>query len=58
MQCIILHEQTVKILEKHFSCNEKLEEEENFHNHISKIKNVLTVRRMRDLTIEGKILIF
>ena len=46
----------LKFWKKKFSCNEKLEEEENFHNHISKIKNVLTVRRMRDLTIEGKIL--
>ena len=49
MQCIRLNEQTVKIRGIQFSYNKKLEEEKNFNNHIIK---------MRDLTIEGKIVIF
>lgn len=35
-----------------------LEEEKNFNIFIAKIENVLKVWRMRDLTIEGKIVIF
>ena len=42
----------------HFSCNKKLEQKINFDNHIAKIENALRVWRMRDLTIEGKIVIF
>ena len=49
MQCISLNEQTVKNRGIQFSYNKKLEEEKNFNNHIIK---------MRDLTIEGKIVIF
>ena len=49
MQCISLNEQTVKIRGIQFSYNKKLEEEKNFNNHIIK---------MRDLTTEGKIVIF
>ena len=49
MQCISLNEQTVKIRGIQFSYNKKLEEEKNFNNHIIK---------MRDLAIEGKIVIF
>ena len=58
MQCIIINEETVKILGINFSHNKKLEEEKSFNNHIAKIENVLRVWRMRDLTIEGKIVIF
>lgn len=35
-----------------------LEEEKNFNIFTAKIENVLKVWRMRDLTIEGKIVIF
>ena len=58
MQCINLNEETVTILGIHFSYNKKLEEEKNFNNHIATIQNVLRACRMRDLTIEGKIVIF
>ena len=58
MQCIIINEETVKILGINFSHNKKLEEEKSFNNHIAKIENFLRVWRMRDLTIEGKIVIF
>ena len=46
------------ILGIHFSYNKKLEEEEKFNDYIAEIKNVLKLWRMRDLTIEGKIIIF
>ena len=55
MQCFNLNEQTVKILGIHFSYNKKLEEKKNY---IAKIENVFKVWRMRDLTMEGKFVIF
>ena len=53
-----LNGQTVKILGIHFSYKKMLEAEKNFNIFIAKIENVLKVWRMRDLTIEGKIVIF
>ena len=58
MQCINLNEETVKILEIHFSYKKKLEKEKYFNNHIAKIENVLKIWRMRDSTIEGKTVTF
>ena len=58
MKWINFNEQTVKILWIHFSYNNKLEEEKTFKIHIAEIENVLKIWRMRDLTIEGKIVIF
>ena len=58
MKWINLNEQTVKILWIHFSYNNKLEEEKTFKIHIAEIENVLKIWRMRDLTIERKIVIF
>ena len=58
MQCIRLTEESVKMLGIHFSYNKKLEEEKSFYNRIAKIENILKVQRMKDLTIEGKIVIF
>ena len=48
----------LKIMRIHFSYNQKLEEEKNLNDEIAKIKNVLKVWRMRDLTNEEKIAIF
>ena len=58
MQCIRLTEESVKMLGIHFSYNKKLEEKKSFYNRIAKIENILKVQRMKDLTIEGKIVIF
>ena len=58
MQYINLNKQTVKILGIHFSYNKKLEEEKNFNNDIAKTKSIFKVRAMRDLTTEGKVVIF
>ena len=48
----------LKFYEYNFSYNNKLEEEKTFKIHIAEIENVLKIWRMRDLTIEGKIVIF
>ena len=58
MKCLNLTKETVKILGVHFSYNKKLEHEMNFQSHIVKIESVLRVWRMRNLTIEGKVLVF
>ena len=58
MKNIDLNNETVKILGIHFSYNKKLEQEENFISHITKIENILKIWRMRKLTIEGKITVF
>ena len=58
MKCLNLTKETVKILGVHFSYNKKLEHEMNFQSHIVKTESVLRVWRMRNLTIEGKVLVF
>ena len=58
MKCLNLTKETVKILGVHFSYNKKLEYEMNFQSHIVKIEIVLRVWRMRNLIIEGKVLVF
>ena len=55
MGCI---EDVLKILDICFSYNKKLEQEENFLNHIVKIQNTLKLWKLRNLTIEGRIVIF
>ena len=57
-QCINLKKDSIKILGIHFSYNKKLEQEKNFEFDISKIVNVLKLWRIRNLAIEGKIIIF
>ena len=42
----------------HFSYNKKLEHEVNFQSHIVKTESVLRLWRMKNLTIEGKNLVF
>ena len=58
MKCLNLTKETVKIIVVHFSYNKKLDHEMNFQSHIVKIESVLRVWRMRNLTIEGKVLVF
>ena len=49
---------TIKILRIHFSYNNKLNMEKNFLTAISKIRNVRKIWRTRNLTLEGKIIVF
>ena len=58
MDCISLTEDVIKILDIYFSYNKKLEQEENFLNLIVKIQNILRSRKLRNLTIEGRIFVF
>ena len=52
-----LTKKSVKILGVRFSYNKKLEHEMSFQGHI-KIESILRLWRMRNLTIEGKVLVF
>ena len=58
MDCIDLTEDVIKILGIYFSYNKKLELEKNFLNHIAKIQNILKLWKLRNLTIEGRIVVF
>ena len=58
LKCINLMNETVEILGCHFSYNKKIQPENNFKKHISKIENALKVWRIRHLTLEGKINVF
>ena len=57
MKCLNLTKETVKIFGVDFCYNKELEHEMNFQSHIVKIESVLRLWSMRDLTIEGKVLI-
>ena len=58
VDCFDLTEDVIKILGIYFSYNKKLEPEKNFLIHIVKIRNILKLWKLRNLTIEGKIVVF
>ena len=58
MKSVNINIETIKILGTHFSYDKIFQQEKNFFDHITKIKNVLKVWRMRDLSIEDKITVF
>ena len=58
MECIDLTSDIIKILGIYFSYNKKLEQEKNFFNHIVKIQNILKLWKLRNLSIEGRIVVF
>ena len=53
-----LTDDVIKILGIYFSYNKKIEQEKNFLNHIVKIQNILKLWKLRNLTIEGRIVVF
>ena len=55
MKCIDLMNGVMKVLGIYFSCNKTLEQEKNFLNHII---NILTLWKLRNLTIEGRVVVF
>ena len=57
IQCADLVLDTIKILGTHFSYNEKLKEERSFCLIIANIQRVLKLWKLRNLTLEGRILI-
>ena len=58
IRCIDLNIDTLKILGTHFSYNEKLKEEKNFHKIVTDMQRILKIWKIRRLTLERKIVIF
>ena len=58
MECIDLMDGIIKILGIYLSYNKKLEQDKNFLNHIVKIQIILKLWKLRNLTIEGRIVVF
>ena len=58
MDCIDLMEDVIKILDIYFSNNKKFEQDKNFLNHIVRIQNILKLWKLRNLTIEGRMVVF
>ena len=58
MDCIDLTEDVIKILGIYFYYNKTLEQEKNLLNHIVKIQNTLKLWKLRNLTNEGRIIVF
>ena len=54
-KCIDLMNDVMKVLGIYFSCNKTLEQEKKFLNHIV---NILKLCKLRNLTIEGRIVVF
>ena len=58
IQCVDLLSDTIKILGTNFFYNEKLKEKRNFCLIIANIQRVFKLWILRNLTLEGKIIIF
>ena len=58
LRCIDLNNDTLQILGTHFSYNEKLKEEKKIYKAVTDIQRVLNIWKKRNLTLEGKIVIF
>ena len=58
MRCTDLNNDMLKIFGTHFSYNEKLKVEKFFYKTATDIQQVLKIWKMRNLTLEGKIVIF
>ena len=58
MRCVNLYEDTIKVLEIHYSFNKQLENDENFKQYTAKIENMLQLWRVKNLSLEGKITVF
>ena len=58
IRCVDLNIDTLKVVGTHFSYNEKLKEEKNFHKIVTDMQRVLKIWKRRRLTLEGKIDIF
>ena len=58
IKCIDLTQEAIKILEVFFSYDKNLHLENNFRKTILNIERILKMWRRRNLTLEGKIIIF
>ena len=58
MECSDLRSDVIKILGIYFSHNKKLEQEKKFFNHTVKIQNIFKLWKQRNLSFEGRIVVF
>ena len=58
IKCIDLTTETIRILSVHFSFNQKLQMQNNFVKSITNMQNVSKLWRMRNIALEGEIIIF
>ena len=58
MRCIDLNNDMLKIFGTHFSYNKKLKDEKKIFKSLTDIQQVLKIWKMKNLTLEGKIIIF
>ena len=58
MRCVDRKTDTLKILGTHFSYNKKLKDQKNVSTTVTNIQRVLKIWKMRNRTLEGKIVIF
>ena len=58
MRCIDLCNEVIKVLGTYFSYNSRINEECNFLKIVSNVQSVLNLWRYRNLTLEGRIVVF
>ena len=58
MKCTDLRKEAIKILGAYFSYNQKIKDDKNVYNIISNIQRVLNLWTMRNLALEGRIVVF
>ena len=58
MKYIDLRNETIKILGVYFSYNQEIKDDKNFYNIIANIQGALNLWRIRNLTLEGRIVLF
>ena len=58
MKCIDLRNEAINIFHVYFSYNQKIEGNKHFCNIISNIQGVRNLWKMRNLTLEGRIVVF
>ena len=58
MKCIDLRNEAIKILGVYFSYNQEIKDDKNFYNIIANIQGALNLWRIRNLTLEGRIVLF
>ena len=58
MKCTDLRNEAIKILGVYFSYNQKIKDDKNVYNIISNIQRVLNLWTMRNLALEGRIVVF
>ena len=58
VECVNLLTNAIKILGICFSYNNKLENEKNFLDHITKVQKVINISKMQNLSLLGKIAVF